>query len=270
VIALGVVAALYLAALAALALGQRKVLYLPYSARVVSPAAVGLPQARTLVLRTEDGENLLAWYAPPAPGRPLILYFHGNANGLGARGARFRALTETGDGLLAVEYRGYPGSTGLPSEQGLLRDGEAGYAEALALGVPPDRIVAMGESLGTGVAIDLAARRKVGAVVLDSPYSSTADVAAASYWMFPVRLLMRDQFHSDEKIGAVTAPILVVHGSADRTIPIRFGEKLYARAHAPKDFIRVDGAGHLALGLVIPQVLRWIDLALGPSPPGDG
>ena len=117
----------------------------------------------------------------------------------------------------------------------------------------------MGESLGTGVAVDLAARHQVGALVLDSPYSSTVDVAAARYWMFPVRLLMLDRFRSDEKIGRVAAPVLMVHGTADATIPIRFAEKLFALTKAPKDFLPVEGAGHLALGLVIPQVLQWID-----------
>jgi len=160
-------------------------------------------------------------------------------------------LTETGDGLLGVEYRGYPGSTGSPSEEGLLRDGEATYAKALELGFPADHIVAMGESLGTGVAVDLAARHPVAALVLDSPFSATVDVAAARYWMFPVRLLMRDQFRSDERIGKVSAPVLMVHGTADRTIAIGFAERLFALANEPKTFMRVSGAGHLALGEVI-------------------
>jgi len=250
--------AIYLLALTALALGQRKALYFPY-AEIVAPASVGLPRAETLHLRTDDGESLLGWFVAPAPGRPLILYFHGNANGLADRGDRFQALTASGDGLLAVEYRGYPGSTGSPSEAGLLSDGEATYLKALSLGVPAARIVVMGESLGTGIAVDIAARHQVGALVLDSPYSSIADVAASRYWMFPVRLLMRDQFRSDEKIGRVAAPVLMVHGTADATIPIRFAEKLFALAKAPKDFLPVEGAGHLALGLVIPQVLEWID-----------
>jgi uncharacterized protein len=250
--------AVYVLALGAITIGQRKLLYFPY-AREVAPSAVGLPQAEVLHLRTDDGETLLAWYVPPSPGRPLILYLHGNANGLADRAERFHALTASGNGLLAVEYRGYPGSTGSPSETGLLADGEAGYAKALALGVAPKRIVAMGESLGTGVAVDVAARHEVGALVLDSPYSSTADVASAFYWMFPVRLLMRDQFRSGEKIGKVRAPVVMVHGTRDGVIPIRFGERLFALANEPKDFVRVEGAGHLALGAVIPQVVEWID-----------
>lgn len=259
-------AAIYILALAALFLGQRKLLYYSYGQEVV-PASAGLPQAEILRLQTDDGESLLAWYGAPAPGRPLVLYFHGNANDLADRIVRFQHLTAFGDGLLAVEYRGYPGSTGSPSEAGLLQDGEASYAKALALGVPASHIIAMGESLGTGVAIDVAARHKVGALLLDSPYSSIADIAAARFWMFPVRLLMRDQFRSDEKIGKVAAPTLMIHGTADATIPIRFAEKLFARANEPKEFVRVHDAGHLALGSIVPQVLHWIDETMARAAP---
>lgn len=258
--------AIYLLALAAFALGQRKLLYFPY-AREVAPSMVGLEQAEVLHLQTDDGESLLAWLIAPSPGRPLILYFHGNASGLANRGFLFQELTASGDGLLAVEYRGYPGSTGWPSEDGLLRDGEATYAKALALGVPAARIVAMGESLGTGVAVDLAARHEVGALVLDSAYSSIVDIAAARLWMLPVRLLMRDTFRSDEKIGKVAAPVLMVHGTADAIVPIRSGEKLFALANKPKDFIRIDDAGHPALATVVPQVLQWIDQAMARETP---
>jgi fermentation-respiration switch protein FrsA (DUF1100 family) len=255
---------LYLAGLAVIAFGQRKLMYFPY-VREAAPAAVGLPDAKILYLRTDDGETLLAWFIAPAPGRPLILYFHGNANALGELGPRFQQLTATGAGVLGVEYRGYAGSTGSPSEDGLLRDGEAAYAEAIARGFSPKSIVAMGESLGSGVAVALAARHPVGAVVLDAPYSATVDVAQWRFPMFPVRWLMRDQFRSDQKIAKVCAPVLIVHGTADWTIPIRFGEKLFALANAPKDFIRLQGAGHPALHLAIPQVLTWIDKALAPT-----
>jgi fermentation-respiration switch protein FrsA (DUF1100 family) len=218
-------------------------------------------------LRADDGETLLTWYVAPSPGRPLILYFHGNADGLAARNVRFQYLTASGDGLLAIEYRGYGGSTGSPSEEGLARDADATYAKAIELGAPPGRIIAMGESLGTGVAVALAARHQVGALVLDSPYSSALDVAAARFWMFPVRLLMRDAFRSDEKIGKIAAPVLMVHGTADATIPIRFAKKLFALANKPKDFIRVEGGDHLAMGSVIPQVLQWIDQAMAHAAP---
>jgi uncharacterized protein len=110
--------ALYGVALAAVAAYQRKLMYFPQAVEV-APAEAGLPRARVLALKTADGESLVAWYIAPAPGRPLILYFHGNGGGLGLRNIRFQKLTETGDGLLAVDYRGYGGSTGAPSEEGL-------------------------------------------------------------------------------------------------------------------------------------------------------
>ncbi|MFZ2106410.1 MAG: hypothetical protein WAV18_13720 [Roseiarcus sp.] len=110
-------ALLYVVALAALYVGQRKLLYFP-NAVEVAPASVGLPNAERLHLTTGDGETLLAWYIAPAAGKPLILYFHGNGGGLDLRAERFNAFASAGDGLLAVEYRGYAGSTGAPSEVG--------------------------------------------------------------------------------------------------------------------------------------------------------
>jgi fermentation-respiration switch protein FrsA (DUF1100 family) len=189
----------------------------------------------------------------------LILYFHGNAGGLDLRVERFRAITKAGMGLLGIEYRGYASSTGSPSERGLKLDGEAAYAAAIASGAAPERIVVLGESLGSGVAVALAVRQKVGALVLDSPYSSIADVAAAAYWFVPVRTLLRDPFHNDLLIGLVRAPTLMVHGAKDPVVPIRFGEKLFALANPPKEFWRVEGAGHLAMGERFAGALDWID-----------
>ena len=262
----GVVLALYVPALALVAANQRKLLYLP-SGEDVAPASVGLPAFSARHIRTSDGESLLAWYAPPAPGRPLILYFHGNAGPLADRNLRFQRLTATGDGLLAIAWRGYPGSTGSPSEEGLHTDAETAWRQAQALGFDGGQIVVMGESLGTGPAVALASSHPVAALVLDSPYSSTVDVAAARYWMFPVRLLMQDQFRSDLLIANVRAPVLMVHGALDSIIPIRFGEKLFALANEPKQFLRLEAEDHLALGKAIPQVLEWIDATLANAPP---
>jgi len=192
----------------------------------------------------------------------LILYFHGNAARLADKVERFRNLTATGYGLLAVEYRGFAGATGSPSEEGLLIDAETAYAQALSLGAKPSRLVVLGESLGSGVAVALAARSEVGAIVLDSAYDSIVEVAARRYWMFPVRMLMRDTFRSDERIGKIAAPLLMVHGTQDRSVPFASGERLFALANEPKELIPLEGAGHLALELVIPQVLKWMDSTL--------
>ena len=260
-IAIAACVTLYLVLLVGLFVGQRKVLF-RCDAAEVDPATLGL-KADTIRLQTDDGESLLAWRIPPAPERPLILYFHGNAGGLDLRVERFRAMAEGGMGLLAIEYRGYASSTGAPSERGLKLDGEAAYAAAVASGIAPGRIVALGESLGSGVAVALAARHKIGALVLDSPYSSITDVAAAAYWFVPVRALLRDPFRNDLLIGSVNAPTLIVHGTKDIVVPIRFGEKLFALANAPKEFWRVEGAAHLAMGERLAETLDWIARSVG-------
>jgi uncharacterized protein len=260
-IAIAICVALYAVVFIGLYFGQRKILF-RCDAAEVDPATLGL-NAETLRLTTEDGESLVAWSFPPAPGRPLILYFHGNAGGLDLRVERFRAMANAGMGLLAIEYRGYASSTGSPSERGLKLDGEAAYATAIASGVTPERIVALGESLGSGVAVALAARHKIGALVLDSPYSSIADVAAATYWFIPVRALLRDPFHNDLLIGSIKAPTLIVHGTKDLVTPIRFGEKLFSLANQPKEFWRIEGAPHLALGERLAESLDWIARTVG-------
>jgi fermentation-respiration switch protein FrsA (DUF1100 family) len=260
-VAIAICAALYAIVCIGLYAGQRKILF-RCDAAEVDPATLGL-KAQTLRLKTDDGETLLAWSFPPAPERPLVLYFHGNAGGLDLRAERFRVIAEAGMGLLAIEYRGYASSTGSPSEGGLKLDGEAAYAAAIASGVAPQRIVALGESLGSGVAVALAARHKVGALVLDSPYSSIADVAAATYWFVPVRALLRDPFQNELLIGSVEAPTLIVHGTKDAVVPIRFGEKLFALANQPKEFWCVEGAAHLAMGERLAETLNWIAHTVG-------
>jgi uncharacterized protein len=260
-IAVAACVALYAALVIGLFVGQRKILF-RCDAAEVDPATLGL-KAEILRLKTEDGETLLAWRVPPAPGRPLILYFHGNAGGLDLRVERFRAIAKAGMGFLAIEYRGYASSTGSPSERGLKLDGEAAYAAAVASGVAPERIVALGESLGSGVAVALAARHNLGALVLDSPYSSIVDVAASAYWFVPVRALLRDPFRNDLLIGTIHTPTLIVHGSKDVVVPIRFGEKLFGLANPPKDFWRVEGAAHLAMGERLAETLDWITQTVG-------
>ncbi len=225
---------------------QRTLQYFPETFRTV-PVAAGMPEAAEVVLDTADGEKVIVWHVPPRGDKPVILYFHGNGASLRWRVDRFRALTADGTGLVALSYRGYGGSTGKPSEAGLNIDARTAYAFTAAR-YPTDRIVLWGESLGTAVAIPLAAERPVSRVILQSPFTSAADVGAGRYWFVPVRLLMKDQFRSDVSIGKVTAPVLVLHGERDDVVPIALGERLYAMINAPKRFARLAGAGHNDLG----------------------
>jgi hypothetical protein len=224
---------------------QRALLYFPDATRV-APAKAGLPQAQEVMLTSSDGERLIAWYVAPRADKPIVIYFQGNAEGLGARVNRFTWLIADGTGLLALAYRGFGGSTGKPSEQGLIRDAVAAYDFARSR-YPAKRIVLFGESLGTGVAVALASEHEIGALILDAPFSSTADVGAAAYPFAPVRWLMKDTFRSDERIGRVSAPLLVMHGEQDRIVPIRFAEKLFALAREPKRMVRFPQGGHVNL-----------------------
>ena len=221
---------------------QRSLMYFPERART-PPAAAGLFDAQEIVLDTADGEKVIVWYAPPKDGKPLLIYFHGNAGALHYRADRFRAWLDDGIGLVALSYRGYGGSSGSPTEPGLIADAEAAYRFAAAR-TPAERIVLFGESLGGGVAVALAAARRIGGLVLEAPFTSAADVGARAYWYLPVRLLMKDPFHSDARIGKVTAPLLVLHGARDGVVPIALGERLFSLANEPKRFVRFAEGMH--------------------------
>ncbi len=242
-----VIAVIYVGGLAALFLLERSFLFPIPTRERVTPAAAGFPQVDEHVLTTADGEKIILWHVPAKPGRPVVLYFHGNGDFLAGFFGRFSELIADGIGIVVPAYRGYSGSTGSPSEHGLLKDAAAAYAFTTAR-YNPDRIVAWGFSLGTGVAVALAAEQPVNKLILEAPFSSTADVAASLFWYMPVRLVMRDQFRSDQRIARVRVPLLVMHGTDDHAIPIRFGERLFALAHEPKRFVKIPGGGHENLG----------------------
>jgi uncharacterized protein len=221
---------------------QRALMYFPDTDRM-SPDAAGLPAAQEIRLDTADGEKLVAWQVPPRGDRTVVLYLHGNGGALSHRAERFRALTADGIGLVAVDYRGFGGSSGRPTEAGLGIDAENAYGFAAAR-YPAARIAVWGESLGTGVAVALAAERPVGRLVLEAPFTSAVDLAARHYPFVPVRWLMKDQFRSDLRIAAVAAPLLVLHGARDTIVPIEYGERLFGLAREPKRFVRFAQGHH--------------------------
>ncbi|MGH8597186.1 MAG: alpha/beta hydrolase [Gammaproteobacteria bacterium] len=261
---LACIVAIYVLTIVGLTILQRRLQYFP-DRRLVDPAQAGMSGVEDLRLTTDDGETLVAWHIPAEDGHPLILYFHGNGGALVDRVPRFRAFAASGYGLLAISYRGYGGSTGSPTEKGLMADGETAYLEARSRGYDGGRIVLMGESLGTGVAVALAAAHEAAALVLDSPFSSAVEVAVAHYPIFPVNWLMFDRFRSDLAIGDVHIPILVLHGDEDDVIPIGLARRLFELANEPKTFMLVSGGKHLVLGLaeVFPRVREWIDEKAG-------
>ena len=252
-IALYLVAALFMYGV------QRRLQYFP-GGEVVAPADAGFPAASVLSLRTSDGETLGAWSLAAKPHKPTILYFFGNGGRLQYYGRRFARITADGNGLLAVSYRGYGASTGSPTEEGLIEDAETAYRRLLADGVPPDSIVIMGDSLGTGVAVALAARHRPAALILDSPFLSARHVAERRYPILPVDWLMKDQFRSDVRIRGVKAPLLVLHGTADAIVPIDSGRALFALANSPKLFWEIPNGSHVSTRdmAVLDRVINFI------------
>jgi fermentation-respiration switch protein FrsA (DUF1100 family) len=240
---LGSALAAYGALVGGLYVFQRNLLYFPGPGRpeLGDLAALGV---REITLKTADEVSLLSWYLPPRDGHPVIAYFHGNGGHIGYRAERLRGFARHGYGVLMAEYRGYGGNPGTPSEAGLVADGAAALDFLAAEGIAPCRIVIYGESLGSGVAVPLAAERKVAGLILEAPFTSVAEVAQYHYSFIPASALVRDRFDSLARIGDVRAPILVLHGERDRVVPVRFGRALFDAAPEPKELWLAREAGH--------------------------
>lgn len=237
----------YLAIMLYMYLQQRRLQYFP-ARDAISPQAAGLSGVSEERVKTPDGETIVLWHAKAGPGMPTVLFFHGNAGEISGRCERLAHYQAQGFGALFVSYRGYGGSTGTISEQGFMTDAFTAHDFLLAQGVAPEMIAVAGESLGTGVAVQLAAQRPVAALVLEAPFAAAVDVAAGVYPWLPVRLLMKDQFISRDFIARVKAPVLILHGDADMVIPVEQGRQLYAMANEPKELVIIPGAGHEVIG----------------------
>lgn len=242
----GTVIALYLATLLLLYLFQRSILFVP-NAEQPDLTAAGLAGVMGSIRTVrEDGVELLAWYRPAAGNpTPVLLYFHGNAGHIGHRADRVLPYLEAGLGVLLVEYSGYGGNPGRPTEPGLYADARAAIDFLAQQGIGPDRMLFYGESLGTAIAVQMAVERGCAALVLEAPFTSIGAVAQSRYWMFPVRALVRDKFDSLSKIPRVTSPLFVMHGERDRVVPIRFGRELFDAATAPKEARWFEAGTHV-------------------------
>jgi fermentation-respiration switch protein FrsA (DUF1100 family) len=237
-------ALLYLGTVGFMYMRQRDFLYHPGGVET-SPAGNGLPQAQSIELQTSDGEHIVAWWVPPArENAPVFLYLHGNAGTLARRAGRFGKMVSDGSGLLAIDWRGYGGSTGSPSQAGLLQDALAAY-NWLTARLSPKQIIVFGESLGTSPATWLASKQPVAALVLDSPFMSALTMARTRYWFLPLDWLLKDTYRSDLWMRQVSAPVLVMHGDADPVVPFSQGKALFALAPEPKEFHTFAGGGHI-------------------------
>ncbi|WP_245297019.1 MULTISPECIES: alpha/beta hydrolase [Rhodomicrobium] len=242
IVALGLVG-LYVAAAFSLYMLQRRLIYFPDST-YYTPEDEGLTDVREVKLDTPDGERVIAWWSRAAKGQPTLIYFHGNAGNLVDASERLKMYANVGLGVFMPSYRGYSGSSGRPSETALVADALLAYDYLRKQGLPASDIIPYGESLGTGVAVQLAAARPVGALILDAPYTSLPDVGKLLYPIMPVQTFMVDRFESKRHIAGVKAPILIMHGTADRTVPFSLGKQLFDLAPEPKQMAVLNGAGH--------------------------
>jgi len=245
---------------------QREMLFYRTTERPMLNDASLEPKREIVCLTTADGLALRSWYFRAARAdAPTVLYLHGNAGDIGNHLPWAKFLIQAGYGLLALEYRGYGGNPGSPDEAGLIADGRAGIAFLNAQGVPDGNIVLFGESLGTGVAVPLAAEHHVRALVLRSPYTSIAEIAAIQFPYLPARWLVRDRFDSLSKIGLNKAPLFVFHGANDTLIPPAVGRQLFDAAPEPKTWLTIPGVGHN--DVQTPEAERAVLDFLGRLPP---
>ena len=239
--------------------------FLFFPERRVGPAPPGVEE---VWIRTEDGLRLHAWHAPARTVGPTLLWSHGNAGNIDTRQRLLTALAARGLGVLAYDYRGYGRSEGSPSEAGVYRDAAAAFDALVARGVTPATIVCFGESLGGAVSIEVATRRRCGAVVAVSTFTRLADVARRHYG--PLGRLAGDRFDSLDRIARVQAPILLAHGDRDEIVPFELGERLFAAARAPKRFLPVGGADHndtLGQTVLLDAVAEFARSAVPGRPP---
>ncbi len=252
-------AVVYLAILAIAYLAQRRLTYFPNPARA-APAQLGLVGVTEETLTAPDGAKLIAWTAPAPPGRPTLLYFHGNGGSLAGRAMRFQRYLEARFGLVMLSWRGYSGSTGSPSEASNYADARLAYDSLIKRGIKAGDIFLYGESLGSGVATQLATQVPVAGVILDAPFTSVADVGAGAYPYLPVRLLMSERYDSASRIASINAPLLILHGVRDRVVPMTMGRALYQMAREPKRIVEFPDGGHVDLDSfgAVDTVRTWV------------
>jgi uncharacterized protein len=246
---LAVVSGGILVLLVLLWVGQRSLIYLPGGA-VPSTDAV-LPGATEVVLRTDDGLELGAWHLAAPDGAHTVLVAPGNAGNRAARAPLAQGLRERGLGVLLLDYRGYGGNPGRPTEDGLARDVRAARRHLVEeAGVADRDLVYYGESIGAAVAVELAVEHPPAGLLLRSPFTSLADAAAVHYPILPVGLLLRDRFEVVEHVAEVDVPTVVVLGTADRIIPPEQSRRVAEAAAGPVRVVEVEGADHNDLVLL--------------------
>jgi hypothetical protein len=236
---LGALAIAYVAAVGGLYAAQDRFIY-PAPQTRHAPA----PGFAAQTLTTEDGLALQAHWRAPDAGRPSIVFFHGNGGSLALAAQETQAFAAQGYGVLLVEYRGYGGNPGSPSEDGFYRDGRAAMAFLAQQGIAPTRTVIVGHSLGSGTASQMAQEFAPAALILLAPFTSLPDVAARAMPFVPARWLVKARFENVAKVPALRLPVLIAHGTADSVVPFALGERL-AKIAQRATFRAIPGSDHM-------------------------
>lgn len=234
---------LYISGLGWLYVNQRSLLYFP-DKDIKSIEEYGLSDTQDLMVASQDGKQIQMWYREPKAGMPMIVYLHGNSYTLGQRAPKFKELIDMGYGFAAPAYHGFSKSEGAPTKKTILGDARTAVKFLQDKGYETKDMLIVGESLGSGIAVSMATEYQFAGVFLITPYTSIADRAQEIYWYLPVKLLVKDDFVSYDKINRINAPLLMVHGTKDLTIPHSHSEALIELAQEPKKLIIYEGKGH--------------------------
>jgi len=226
---------------------QRNFLYHPSIDNNLKNQVINEPsEIEKVKITTEDNIDLTAWfYNKNIEKFKTILFFHGNAGSLENRTYKLNHFKDLNVNFLIIAWRGFNGNEGKPSEIGLYRDAKSAIKWLNLKGVTEENIILYGESLGTGVAVEVAQNKNYAGVILESPYTSMVNMGKKHYPLFPVRFLLKDKFESYKKIKKVSVPILVIHGKIDTIVPFAMGKKMYELANEPKFFYFQEYGDHM-------------------------
>ena len=223
---------------------QRKILF-NTSGIPKKPSEYGLKNIKEIEILTPDGINLIGWFATPQKNQPILLYFHGNSFDIGERSYRVDRYIKKGWGVLLMAWRGYSGNKGNPTELNLYKDAESALNWIdKNTSFDKENIILYGESLGSGVAVELGTRYKFKSIILEAPFTSISDIAQKRYFIYPVHFLILDKFDNLSKINKVLSPLLIISGKKDEIVPHEHSKKLFLKANEPKETVFIDEAMH--------------------------
>jgi uncharacterized protein len=243
----GIIIAAYVGLLALMYFTQRSLMYHP-GKEMASPMVSGVPEMVAINLKNDEGMKIVSWYKASSTNKPTLVYFQGNAGTIADRNHKVRPFIDHGIGVILVGYRGYGNNPGSPTEEGLYADAATALEFLSRTGIKPNHWILYGESLGTGIAVEMAKRygadTPAAALILEAPFTSMVDAGKSHYSWLPVNMLLKDRYDSLSKINSINVPLLIIHGTDDNVVPMTLGQKLFNAAVEPKQAHWINNAAH--------------------------